>query len=95
MNTYAIQAEHLSKKYRIGNQEAGQRYVALRDVIASRTTTEEQWSELLRILGEHRSIDYAYRRAVEYAERAKKPLPFGLATFDLRGPIDDFSVIPS
>ena len=23
---------------------------------------------------EHRSIDYAYRRAVEYGERAKKPL---------------------
>ena len=36
MSTVAIQAEHLSKKYRIGNQEAGQRYVALRDVIASR-----------------------------------------------------------
>ena len=25
-------------------------------------------------LKEHRSIDYAYRRAVEFAERAKKPL---------------------
>jgi geranylgeranyl pyrophosphate synthase len=29
---------------------------------------------LLRMLKEHASIDYAYRRAVEYAERAKKPL---------------------
>ena len=46
----------------------------VRDVIASRSTTEEQWSELMRILHEHRSIDYAYHRAVEYAERAKKPL---------------------
>ena len=35
---------------------------------------DEQWDELLRILKEHASIDYAYRRAVEYAERAKKPL---------------------
>ena len=26
------------------------------------------------MLKEHASIDYAYRRAVEYAERAKKPL---------------------
>jgi octaprenyl-diphosphate synthase len=51
---------------------AGGRIV--RDIIASRSTTEEQWDELLGILNEHRSIDYAYRRALEYAERAKKPL---------------------
>jgi octaprenyl-diphosphate synthase len=46
----------------------------VRDVIASRTVTNEQWSELLHSLKQHASIDYAYRRAVEYAERAKKPL---------------------
>jgi octaprenyl-diphosphate synthase len=46
----------------------------VRDTIASRTVTGEQWSELLRCLKTHASIDYAYRRAVEYAERAKKPL---------------------
>jgi len=51
---------------------AGSRIV--RDIIASHTVTEDQWSELLRSLKEHASIDYAYRRAVEYAERAKKPL---------------------
>ncbi len=39
-----------------------------------RTATDEQWTELLGILREHRSIDYADRRAVEFAERAKKPL---------------------
>ena len=38
------------------------------------TSTPEQWHELLRCLKEHASIDYAYRRAVEFAERAKKPL---------------------
>ena len=53
-------------------EEVGERIV--RDIIASRTATEEQWEELLRILKQHRSIDYANRRASEYAERAKKPL---------------------
>ena len=52
--------------------EVGERIV--RDIIASRTTTDEQWRELLQELKEHRSIDYAYRRASEFAERAKKPL---------------------
>jgi octaprenyl-diphosphate synthase len=46
----------------------------VREVISSRTTSAEQWDALMRILREHRSIDYAYRRAVEYGERAKKPL---------------------
>jgi octaprenyl-diphosphate synthase len=46
----------------------------VREVIASRSVTPEQWAELLRRLREHASIDYAYRRAVEFAERAKKPL---------------------
>ena len=46
----------------------------VREVIASRTVTPEQWSELQRQLKEHASIDYAQRRAVEFAERAKKPL---------------------
>jgi octaprenyl-diphosphate synthase len=52
--------------------EVGERIV--RDIIGSRTTTEEQWGQLLRILAEHRSIEYACRRASEFAERAKKPL---------------------
>jgi octaprenyl-diphosphate synthase len=46
----------------------------IRDIITSRTATDEQWTELLSLLKKHRSIDYAFRRAVEYAERAKKPL---------------------
>jgi octaprenyl-diphosphate synthase len=46
----------------------------VRDIITSRTATEEQWTELLRILKEHRSLDYAFRQAVDYAERAKKRL---------------------
>jgi octaprenyl-diphosphate synthase len=51
---------------------AGERII--REIMASRTTTEEQWAELLAILHEHRSIDYAVRRAEEFAERAKQRL---------------------
>jgi len=54
------------------NDGAGPRIV--RDIIASHEVAPEQWSELLRALKEHASIDYAYRRASEFAERAKKPL---------------------
>jgi octaprenyl-diphosphate synthase len=46
----------------------------VREIIASRTASNEQWSELLSLLRERRSIEYATRRAVEYAERAKKQL---------------------
>jgi octaprenyl-diphosphate synthase len=46
----------------------------VRDIIASRRVAPEQWAELLRCLKDHASIDYAYRRAVEFADRAKKPL---------------------
>ena len=46
----------------------------VRDIIAARSVTTEQWDELLRCLKDHASIDYAYRRAVEFADRAKKPL---------------------
>jgi octaprenyl-diphosphate synthase len=54
-----------------GDTDAAQ---IVRDIIAARAATREQWHELLRMLKEHASIDYAYRRAVDFAERAKKPL---------------------
>jgi octaprenyl-diphosphate synthase len=57
---------------RQNNDGAGSRIV--RDIIATRSVSEGQWSELLRSLKEHASIDYAYRRAAEFADRAKKPL---------------------
>jgi octaprenyl-diphosphate synthase len=53
-------------------EEVGARII--RDIIAARTVEPGQWDELLRILSEHRSIDYAHRRASEFAEIAKKPL---------------------
>lgn len=54
------------------DEEAGA--AIIREVITTRNATEEQWRRLMRVLQEHRSIDYANRLAVEYAERAKKPL---------------------
>ena len=46
----------------------------VREIIASKRVTPEQWADLRRSLKEHASIDYAYRKATEFAERAKKPL---------------------
>jgi octaprenyl-diphosphate synthase len=51
---------------------AGSRII--REIISSRAVSDEQWTELRRHLREHASIDYAYRRAVEYADGAKKHL---------------------
>ena len=48
---------HLQQHDRDG---AGARIV--RDIIAARNATPEQWHELLRCLKEHASIDYAYRK---------------------------------
>jgi octaprenyl-diphosphate synthase len=46
----------------------------VREVIASRAVTQETWRELLHLLKEHASIDYAQRKAEDFAETAKKPL---------------------
>jgi octaprenyl-diphosphate synthase len=54
------------------NEEVGARIV--RDIIHSKTIAPGQWEELLLTLKEHRSIDYAYRRATDFGERARKPL---------------------
>lgn len=57
-------------------EEAGARLGAriVRDIISSKTVAPGQWEELLHALKEHRSIEYAFKRATEFAERAKKPL---------------------
>jgi octaprenyl-diphosphate synthase len=46
-------------------------YNVIRTVVAERSVTPDQWREILRLLREHRAIDLAFDRAVEYAERAK------------------------
>lgn len=46
----------------------------VRDIIASRTASEEQWAEIMSMLRAHRSIEYALQRAVDFAELAKQSL---------------------
>jgi octaprenyl-diphosphate synthase len=46
----------------------------VREIITSRAASNEQWNEILGLLRDHRSIEYALRRAVEFAERARKQL---------------------
>jgi octaprenyl-diphosphate synthase len=46
----------------------------VRDIISTKTIEPGQWEELVSALKRHRSIEYAYKRATEFAERAKKPL---------------------
>jgi octaprenyl-diphosphate synthase len=54
------------------HEDVGARIV--RDIISSKTIAPGQWEELLVALKQHRSIEYAYKRATEFAELAKKPL---------------------
>ena len=46
----------------------------IRDVVADRAVSKEQWREIVRLLREHRTPDAAYSRALEYATRAKAAL---------------------
>jgi octaprenyl-diphosphate synthase len=46
----------------------------VREIIEKRAATSDQWQEVLGLLRAHRSIEYASRRAIEFAERAKKQL---------------------
>src|SRR5262249_43407394 len=56
------------------HERGGDARQIVQETIATRGITTERWHELLRHLKEHASIDYAYRRAEDFAERAKKPL---------------------
>jgi geranylgeranyl pyrophosphate synthase len=42
--------------------------------VRDRTIAPERWQAISRLLAEHRAIDYAYLKAVEYADAAKKHL---------------------
>jgi octaprenyl-diphosphate synthase len=43
----------------------------IRTVVADRSVSAEQWREIVRLLREHAVTELAYKRAVEYANRAK------------------------
>jgi octaprenyl-diphosphate synthase len=59
---------HLLEK---GGPEAGD---LVRAIVRDRHATVEQWTRLKTMLAEHRSIDHAYSRAVEFGETAKRQL---------------------
>ncbi len=44
------------------------------DVVRDRDLTPERWQRIAGYLAEHGSLDYAYRKATEYGERAKASL---------------------
>jgi len=46
----------------------------VRGIVQARDVTPEQWTRLRALLSEHRSIEYAYGRAVEFGEVAKRHL---------------------
>jgi octaprenyl-diphosphate synthase len=54
-----------------GGPEAGD---LIRNAVRDRDITPEQWARLKVLLAEHRSIAYAYGRAVEFGETAKRNL---------------------
>lgn len=54
-----------------GGPEAGE---LIRNAVRDRDITPEKWARLKALLGEHRSIEYAYQRAVEFGEAAKRQL---------------------
>ena len=58
----------------LGQDDEGIGTEIVREIIASKTATKEQWDTLLRLLKDHRSLAYANQRAVSFAERAKKQL---------------------
>jgi octaprenyl-diphosphate synthase len=54
-----------------GGEEAGE---LVRAVVRDRHVSGADWARLKGLLAEHRSLDYAYERAVEYGEKAKRHL---------------------
>jgi octaprenyl-diphosphate synthase len=46
----------------------------IRNAVRDRDISAENWSRLKVLMAEHRSIEYAYERAVEFGEAAKRQL---------------------
>jgi octaprenyl-diphosphate synthase len=46
----------------------------VREIVQQRHVTAETWSRVRALLAEHRSLDYAYARALEFGEAAKRHL---------------------
>jgi octaprenyl-diphosphate synthase len=54
-----------------GGPEAGD---LIRNAVRDRDISAENWARLKALMAEHRSIEYAYGRAVEFGEAAKRQL---------------------
>ena len=54
-----------------GGEEAGR---LIREIVAERAVSKDQWREIIRMLREQRAPDLAYAKATEYATRAKAAL---------------------
>ena len=46
----------------------------IRNAVRDRDVSAENWARIKTLLAEHRSLDYAYARAVEFGETAKRQL---------------------
>ncbi|MEY4634507.1 MAG: Octaprenyl-diphosphate synthase [Acidobacteriota bacterium] len=46
----------------------------IRNAVRDRDVSAENWARIKALLAEHRSLDYAYARAVEFGETAKRQL---------------------
>ena len=46
----------------------------IRNAVRDRDISAENWARLKALMAEHRSIEYAYGRAVEFGEAAKRQL---------------------
>ena len=49
-------------------------HALVRGIVQQRHVTSDEWTRLKALLAEHRSIDYAYSRALEFGEAAKRHL---------------------
>jgi octaprenyl-diphosphate synthase len=62
----------------------------VRDTVRDRTISREHWDELRQFLVEYHSIEYAYQKAVEFADSARKQL----AGFAPSPPLDALLALP-
>jgi octaprenyl-diphosphate synthase len=74
----------------IGQAGPGFRAV-IAEVVRERQVTPERWQELLASLAEHRSLDYAFRKAADYAQQAQDGL---LAAFPPSPERDALAALP-
>ena len=88
---YIIKVENLGKKYSIRHQQDGQRYVAMRDVIAEKLTAPFRWlaaqSAKRGVQSAERKVQRAKRialtawlRALSAWPHALSPYPFALTS---------------